>query len=45
VISAAMMLEFLGEAEAAQHVRDALAATDAVTGSTRAIGDTIAAAL
>jgi 3-isopropylmalate dehydrogenase len=45
VMSAAMMLEFLGEAEAAQRVRDAVAKTDAVTGSTREIGDAIAAAL
>jgi len=44
-MSAAMMLEFLGEAEAAQRVRDAVAKTDAVTGSTREIGDAIAAAL
>ena len=45
VISAAMMLEFLGEAGAAERVRDALAKTDAVTGSTGEIGDAIAAAL
>ena len=45
VISAAMMIEFLGEAGAAERVRDALAKTDAVTGSTCAIGDAIAAAL
>jgi 3-isopropylmalate dehydrogenase len=45
VISAAMMLEFLGEAGAAERVRDAIAKTDAVTGSTRQIGDAIAAAL
>jgi 3-isopropylmalate dehydrogenase len=45
VISAAMMLAFLGEAPAAERVRDAVAKTDAVTGSTREIGDAIAAAL
>jgi len=45
VISAAMMLEFLGEATAAERVRDALAKTDSVTGTTSAIGDAIVATL
>jgi 3-isopropylmalate dehydrogenase len=45
VISAAMMLEFLGEAAAAERVRDAVAASDTVTGTTREIGDAIAARL
>jgi 3-isopropylmalate dehydrogenase len=42
VISAAMMLEFLGETEAAARVRDALAKSDDVTGTTTELGDTIA---
>ena len=45
VISAVMMLEFLGEDTIASHIRTALAATDHVTGSTPEIGDAIAAAL
>jgi 3-isopropylmalate dehydrogenase len=45
VISAAMMLEFLGEAAAAERVRDALAKTDSVTGTTSEIGDAIVATL
>jgi 3-isopropylmalate dehydrogenase len=45
VISAAMLLEHLGETEAAQRVRDALAKTDAVTGTTSEVGDAIVAAL
>jgi 3-isopropylmalate dehydrogenase len=40
ILSAAMMLEFLGEAEAAARVRKAC--TDAVTGTTTEIGDEIA---
>jgi 3-isopropylmalate dehydrogenase len=40
VLSAAMMLEFLGEADAAARVRKACA--DPVTGTTTEIGDTIA---
>ncbi len=42
VISAAMMLEFLGEATAADRVRQAVAATDELTGSTSEIGTAIA---
>jgi 3-isopropylmalate dehydrogenase len=42
VVSAAMMLEFLGEEDAAARVRDAVAKSDAVTGMTREIGDAIA---
>jgi 3-isopropylmalate dehydrogenase len=42
VISAAMMLEFLGENDRALRVRDAIAKTDDVTGSTSEIGDAIA---
>ncbi len=42
VISAAMMLDFLGEAEAAARVQKAVAATDAFEGSTSEIGDAIA---
>lgn len=45
VISAAMMLEFLGETAAATRIRDALAKTEDVTGTTREIGDAIVAAL
>jgi 3-isopropylmalate dehydrogenase len=44
IISAAMMLEFLGESEAAARVRDAVAKSDDVTGSTSEIGDAIAEA-
>jgi hypothetical protein len=39
------MHEFLGEATAADRIRAALAATDAVVGSTPEVGDAIAAAL
>jgi 3-isopropylmalate dehydrogenase len=42
VISAAMMLEFLGETEAAGRVRKAVDASDDVTGSTAEIGSRIA---
>jgi len=42
IISAAMMLDFLGEDEAAARIRSALAASDGVTGSTSQIGDAIA---
>jgi 3-isopropylmalate dehydrogenase len=42
IISAAMMLEFLGEDVAAARVRDAIAKSDEVTGSTSEIGDQIA---
>jgi 3-isopropylmalate dehydrogenase len=45
VISAAMMLEFLGETTAAERVHEALAKTDSVTGTTSEIGDAIVAAL
>jgi 3-isopropylmalate dehydrogenase len=42
IISAAMMLEFLGEVEAAERVRKAIAESDDVTGTTTEIGDAIA---
>ena len=42
VISAAMMLEFLGEDEAAATVRDAVAKSEDVEGTTSEIGDAIA---
>jgi 3-isopropylmalate dehydrogenase len=42
ITSAAMMLEFLGEAEAAARVRDAVAKADDVVGTTSEIGDAIA---
>jgi 3-isopropylmalate dehydrogenase len=45
VISAAMMLEFLGETAAAERVRDAVAKSDAVTGTTSEVGDAIASTL
>jgi 3-isopropylmalate dehydrogenase len=43
VLSAAMMLEFLGEADAAARIRKACADPSALTGSTPEIGDAIAA--
>jgi 3-isopropylmalate dehydrogenase len=45
VISAAMMCEFLGEADAATRIRKAVEVTDDREGSTTQIGDAIAAAL
>ena len=42
IVSAAMMLEFLGEDAAAVRVRDAVAKSDDVTGSTGEVGDAIA---
>jgi 3-isopropylmalate dehydrogenase len=42
IVSAAMMLEFLGEEDAAARVRAAVAKSDDVTGSTSEIGDAIA---
>jgi 3-isopropylmalate dehydrogenase len=45
ILSAAMMLEFLGEADAATRVRQACADTAALTGSTTDIGDTVAGRL
>ena len=42
VISAAMMLEFLGESTAAERVQEAVAKSDGLTGSTSEIGDAIA---
>ncbi len=43
IVSAAMMLEFLGEADAAARVRAAVDKSDDVNGSTAEIGDAIAA--
>jgi 3-isopropylmalate dehydrogenase len=43
VLSAAMMLDFLGEADAAARIRKACAEPSALTGSTPEIGDAIAA--
>ncbi len=45
IISAAMMLDFLGESDAAQRIRTAVATTDLVEGSTIQIGDAICGAL
>lgn len=45
IISGAMMLEFLGETEAAARVRKAVAACDDVVGTTSEIGGAVAAAL
>jgi 3-isopropylmalate dehydrogenase len=45
ILSAAMLLEFLGEQGRAVRVRDALAKTDNVVGTTSEIGDAVAAAL
>jgi 3-isopropylmalate dehydrogenase len=42
VISAAMMLEFLGEEETAARVRDAVAKSEDVDGTTSEVGDAIA---
>jgi 3-isopropylmalate dehydrogenase len=42
IISAAMMLEFLGESQAAARIEKAVAGADDVTGSTSEIGDAIA---
>jgi len=42
IVSAAMMLEFLGEEDAAARVRDAVAKSDDVTGTSSEIGDQIA---
>jgi 3-isopropylmalate dehydrogenase len=42
IISVAMLLEFLGEAEAAARVEEAVAASDDVAGTTSEIGDAIA---
>jgi 3-isopropylmalate dehydrogenase len=43
ILSAAMMLDFLGEADAAARIRKASAATTELDGSTPEIGDAIAA--
>jgi 3-isopropylmalate dehydrogenase len=43
IISAAMMLEFLGETDGAAQVRAAVAKSEDVTGTTKEIGDAIAA--
>jgi 3-isopropylmalate dehydrogenase len=43
VLSAAMMLDFLGEADAAARIRKACAEPSALTGTTTEIGDAIAA--
>ncbi len=40
-----MMLDFLGEADAAARIRTACAATSVLTGSTAEIGDAIVARL
>jgi 3-isopropylmalate dehydrogenase len=45
IISAAMMLEFLGETDAATRVREAVAKSDDITGTTSEVGDAIAASL
>ena len=42
IVSAAMMLEFLGETDAAARVRGAVDASDDLTGTTAEIGDAIA---
>jgi len=44
IMSVAMMLEFLGESDAAARINKAVAVTDGVGGSTSEIGDAIAAA-
>jgi 3-isopropylmalate dehydrogenase len=42
IISAAMMLDFLGEQDSAARVQKAVSASDEITGTTREIGDDIA---
>ncbi|HWW44830.1 MAG TPA: isocitrate/isopropylmalate family dehydrogenase, partial [Acidimicrobiia bacterium] len=42
IVSAAMMLEFLGEHDAATRVRDAVAKSEDVVGTTSEIGDAVA---
>jgi len=42
IVSAAMMLDFLGERDAAARVRDAVTASEQVAGTTSEIGDAIA---
>ncbi len=45
ILSAAMMLDFLGEADAAERIRTACADPENLTGSTATIGDAIARSL
>jgi 3-isopropylmalate dehydrogenase len=45
IVSAAMMLDFLGEADAAARITKAVEGSDGVTGSTTEIGEAIAAAV
>jgi 3-isopropylmalate dehydrogenase len=45
ILSAAMMLEFLGEADAAARIRKACADTESLVGSTSEIGDIVAGRL
>jgi len=45
IVSAAMMLEFLGESEAAARIEKAIASSDDVTGTTSEIGDAVVARL
>ena len=45
ILSAAMMLDLLGEADAAARIRKACAATTDLTASTPEIGDAVAANL
>jgi 3-isopropylmalate dehydrogenase len=45
IVSAAMMLEFLGETDAAARITKAVASSDDITGTTEQIGDAIAAAV
>jgi 3-isopropylmalate dehydrogenase len=45
ILSAAMMLEFLGETEAGARIRAACADTESLVGSTTEVGDLVAARL
>ena len=45
ILSAAMMLDFLGEADAAARIRKACAEPSALTGTTSSVGDAVAARL
>jgi 3-isopropylmalate dehydrogenase len=45
IVSAAMMLEFLGESDAGARVRAAVDTSEGVTGTTTEIGDAIASGI
>ena len=45
ILSAAMMLDFLGETDAAERIQKACESPERYTGSTTAVGDAVCAAL